>query len=86
MPRNTSFQLSDELDAFIRGQVESGSYDSASEVVREALERLAEEKRKEAWLLEALNEGLSSGAPVEATDAFEKLREAHPWLKGSRRP
>jgi len=84
MPRNTSFQLNDELDAFIRSQVESGSYDSASEVVRAALERFADEKRKEAWLAEALNEGLDSGPAVVASDAFAKVRELHPWLEGSR--
>lgn len=61
MAKNTSFVLSDELDGFIREQVDGGSYRSASEVVRDALERFADEKRKEAALLAALDRGLESG-------------------------
>ena len=60
-PRTTSFSLGDELSAFIRSQVESGAYGSASEVVRDALLRLADEQRKEASVLTALDEGLASG-------------------------
>lgn len=59
--RHTSFVLSEELDGFIREQVDSGSYRSSSEVVRDALERLADEKRKEALLAKALEMGLESG-------------------------
>jgi antitoxin ParD1/3/4 len=59
--RTTSFSLGEELSAFIHSQVESGAYGSASEVVRDALLRLADERRKEASVLAALDEGLSSG-------------------------
>jgi putative addiction module CopG family antidote len=60
-PRTTSFSLGLELTTFIRSQVASGVYASASGVVRDALVRLADEQRKEASLLTALDEGLASG-------------------------
>lgn len=75
MARNTSFVLSEELDGFIREQVEGGSYSSASEVVREALERLADEKRKEAVLLAALDRGVESGRAKPGV--FARVRSKH---------
>lgn len=60
MGRTTSFTLGDELEAFVRAQVENGSYASASEVIREALTRLADEDRKEKALLAALDAGIES--------------------------
>ena len=59
--RTTSFSLGAELDAFVREQVDSGAYSSASEVVRKALGQMAEEQRKETALLEALDYGIASG-------------------------
>jgi len=60
MARTTSFSLGDELDAFVRGKVESGTFTSASEVLREALRRMAEEDRKEDTVLAALDAGVAS--------------------------
>jgi antitoxin ParD1/3/4 len=70
--RTTSFSLGDELSAFIRSQVNSGAYGSASEVVRDALLRLADEQRKEANVLAALDEGLASGRA--RADVFARAR------------
>jgi antitoxin ParD1/3/4 len=61
MARTTSFTLGSDLEAFVRDQVERGAYTSASEVLREALRRMAEEERKEQVLLAALDEGVASG-------------------------
>ncbi len=60
MARTTSFTLGKDLEEFVREKVESGSYSSASEVLREALRRMAEEERKERDLLAALDAGLAS--------------------------
>jgi len=60
MARTTSFTLGSELDAFVREKVENGAYGSASEVLREALRRKAEEERKEQALLAALDAGVAS--------------------------
>ena len=61
MSRTTSFVLGQELEHFVHEQVRSGAYSSASEVVRDALERLAIERRKEEALLQALDDGIGSG-------------------------
>ena len=60
MTRTTSFTLGSDLERFVREKVESGAYSSASEVLREALQRMADEDRKEAELLAALDAGLTS--------------------------
>lgn len=60
MSRTTSFTLGAELEGFVRAKVESGDFQSASEVVREALTRMAEEDRKERELYAALDAGLTS--------------------------
>lgn len=60
MARTTSFTLGEDLEAFVREKVDSGAFSSASEVLREALRRMAEEERKERDLLAALDVGLAS--------------------------
>lgn len=58
--KNTSIALSEYWQKFIAGQVESGRFGSASEVVREGL-RLAEERQKRIDRLNALiDEGLAT--------------------------
>lgn len=71
-PKNTSVVLGPELQDFIADQIEDGSYRSASEVVREALQRFAIEQRKEEALLVALDEGLGSGRA--APGVFDRVR------------
>ena len=75
MARTTSFTLGEELDGFVREQVDSGAYASASEVVRDALTRLAEEQRKEASVLAALDHGMASGRARPGT--FARMRRRH---------
>ncbi|MBL0214942.1 MAG: type II toxin-antitoxin system ParD family antitoxin [Myxococcales bacterium] len=60
MARTTSFTLGSDLEKFVHEKVDSGSYASASEVLREALRRMADEERKERELLNALDAGLAS--------------------------
>ena len=75
MARTTSFTLGEDLDGFVREQVESGAYASASEVIRDALNRLVKERRKEAAVLAALDRGLSSGRARAGT--FARVRRRH---------
>ena len=75
MARTTSFSLGEERDGFVRQQVDSGAYASASEVVRDALTRLAEEQRKEASVLAALDHGMESGRARPG--AFARTRRRH---------
>ncbi len=55
MARNTSILLRQHFEDFISGEVSSGSYGSASEVVRTALRLNAEESK------EAFNKALLTG-------------------------
>lgn len=72
MAKNTSITLGAEHEAFVRDQLKRGTYRSASELVREALELLAEEQRKEEALYVALDQGLSSARAKPGT--FERVR------------
>ncbi|MEO1231680.1 MAG: type II toxin-antitoxin system ParD family antitoxin [Myxococcota bacterium] len=61
MAKNTSMSLGDHFEGFIAGQVASGRYGSASEVVRAGLRLLEEREQKVAALQRALDEGARSG-------------------------
>jgi antitoxin ParD1/3/4 len=77
MPMNIS--LTPHLEEMIRAKIASGSYNSASEVVREALRLLEEEDRLRSLKLQRLRddirEGLESG-PSTAFDPAEIKRTA----------
>jgi antitoxin ParD1/3/4 len=66
MPMNVN--LTPQLEDMIRKKVASGLYNSASEVVREALRLLDEQDRRRAIKLEQLRQdirdGLNSGDPT----------------------
>lgn len=74
MPRNTSVALGDHFVRFIDGQVQSGRYGSASDVVRAGLRLLEEHEAKAKALRDALAEGETSGAPQPLD--FEALKSA----------
>ena len=57
MAKNTSIILGDHFDRFIRKEIESGRYTSASEIIRSGLRLLEEESKK----INAINEALVVG-------------------------
>ena len=61
MAKNTSITLGDHFDDFITGQVKSGRFSSASEVVRAALRLLENSETKLEALRQMLAEGEKSG-------------------------
>lgn len=61
MAKNTSILLGDYFDGFIKQQVDSGKYASASEVVRAALRMFEHEESKKAELIHELKKGEKSG-------------------------
>jgi antitoxin ParD1/3/4 len=74
-----NISLTEQLEKFVSDQVQSGAYQSASEVVREGLRLLAERRRTEelklAALRAAIREGLDSG-PAEPFDMEAIIAEA----------
>jgi antitoxin ParD1/3/4 len=72
--------LTPQLEALIAEKIASGRYQSASEVIREALRLLEESERLEAIKLTALQRdiqaGLDSGEPVPFDkDTIRKLAD-----------
>lgn len=70
MARNTSVSLGDHFEQFIAGQVDSGRYGSASEVVRAGLRLLETTESKMEILRNALVTGERSG---RAKYSYESL-------------
>ena len=64
MSKNTSVELGEEIVGFVTGQVRSGRYGSASEVIRAGIRLLQDQETKMAALRAALKEGEESGEPV----------------------
>lgn len=79
---NTSFALGEQWDEYLRQQVQGGAYQSASEVVREALREHRERREKEHRLDEALAKGLASPVSnLSHDEVWDQLHARHPWLK-----
>ncbi len=70
MAKNTSITLGEHFDNFITGQVKSGRFGSASEVVRAGLRLLENTETKLQTLRQKLNEGEQSGTADYSYDAF----------------
>lgn len=79
MAKNTSILLGDYFDNFIRQQVQSGKFSSASEVVRAALRMFEYEETKKTELVKELKKGEKSGFVKDFNrDAFlSKLHQKH---------
>ncbi len=81
MARNTPVALGDHFEKFVGDQIETGRYESVSEVVQEALGLLEEREARLEALRAALVEGEKSGVagPIDL-DTF--LQDMHAEWKG----
>jgi antitoxin ParD1/3/4 len=70
MARNTSVSLGDHFEQFIAGQVDSGRYGSASEVVRAGLRLLETTESRLEVLRNALIAGERSGRAKYSYDSL----------------
>ena len=79
MAKNTSMSLGDHFANFIGSQVQTGRYESASDVVRAGLRLLEEHETKVKALQDALIAGEQSGDPQPLDfEAFKaRKRAAH---------
>ena len=76
MGKNTSVALGNHFEDFVSSTVNTGRYNSASEVIRAALRLLEEQEEKKNILTRALIEGEESGI-VENFDPQILLEELH---------
>lgn len=72
MGRNTSISLGNHFEDFVNKKIGSGSFNSASEVIRAGLRLLEEREQKLEALRTALIEGEQSGF-VEDFDSYQFL-------------
>ncbi len=70
MAKNTSITLGEHFDEFISGQVKSGRFGSASEVVRAALRLLENTETRLDGLRRMLEEGEQSGVAEYDYETF----------------
>ena len=77
----SSYTLGEHFEGFVKAQVESGRYASASEVVRDALRLLEDHEKlravRLAELRSAIREGMDSGAGVAADTVFDRLEQKY---------
>lgn len=77
-----SITLPYELARMVKEKVDSGTYSSNSEVIREGLRLLQDQEaiklEKLAALRETINRSLDDGGPsLDAEDVFNRLEERH---------
>lgn len=73
MSRNTSVILGTHFDEFIKSEIDSGRYKSVSEVIRNGLRVLEEDKHKILLINEALVVGEQNGTPQKFdNDKFKR--------------
>ena len=70
MAKNTSISLGEHFDSFISGQINSGRFGSASEVVRAGLRLLENTETKLETLRRMLTDGEQSGVAEYDFDSF----------------
>lgn len=83
MGRNTSVTLGDHFNKFVTEQIDSGRFETASEVMRAGLRLLEEREEKVAALNAALQAGEDSGFTQFDVHEFLDLLAAQP---GAGRP
>ena len=73
----SSYAVGDHFEKFIRQQVDTGRYASASELVREALRLLETRERLREIEIEEYREkiraGMQSGSSIPADEVFNRL-------------
>lgn len=86
----SSYALGEHFESFIRQQVKTGRYASASEVVRDAIRLLKDREEEREAALEGLrrelDKGLDSGNTYPAEEVFEHLKRKYRDIAKSSSP
>ena len=73
----SSYAIGDHFEQFIKAQLESGRYSSASEIVRDALRLMEEREQLRQIQLEQLRQqiraGIDSEPSIPAEEVFDRL-------------
>jgi len=73
----SSYAIGDHFEQFIKAQLESGRYSSASEIVRDALRLMEEREQLRRIQIEHLRQqiraGIDSGSSILAEEVFDRL-------------
>jgi len=79
MTKNTSVLSGDHFEKFINDLVQSGTYSSASEVVRTALRLFEQEEQKRLALIQELIKGEKSGiaSEMDRKQFLVKMEKTH---------
>lgn len=81
--KNTSVALGDHFEQFVAGQVASGRYTSASEVMRDALRLLEAKNNHRDAVIAALIDGEESGTSDGTAEDIRKAVKQNLRLDGS---
>ena len=77
----SSYAIGSHFESFIKQQIESGRYCSASEVIRDALRLLEEREELRETQIKALRqqiqEGKESGPGIPADKVFDRLEKKY---------
>ncbi len=76
----SSYTLGRHFETFVKEQLASGRYNSASEVMRDALRLMEERERRFAALDAAIARGVAeadAGYVIDADEVFDRLREKY---------
>lgn len=76
MAKNTSILLGDYFDKYIKQQIQTGKFSSASEVVRAALRLFEYQETQKSELIKELKKGEKSGC-LENFERHEFLNNLH---------
>ncbi|MCH8495154.1 MAG: type II toxin-antitoxin system ParD family antitoxin [Balneolales bacterium] len=84
MSKNTSILLGDYFESFIKEQIQTGRFSSASEVIRAALRMFESSEAKKLELIEELKKGENSGFvdDFDGQSFLQSLHEKHVNIKG----
>lgn len=73
----SSYAIGEHFEQFIKSQLESGRYSSASEIVRDALRLMEEREQLRKIQIDQLRQqiqaGIDSGPSIPAEEVFDRL-------------